>query len=48
MKNSCPEKALTSVACSTQISEHPLAPICTVMSTAASQILFWLNDYTAR
>lgn len=43
MKNSCPEKAVTSVACSTQISEFPHAPTCTGISTEASQMLFWLN-----
>lgn len=48
MKNSCPEKAVTSAACSTQISAFPRAPICTGMSTEASQMLFWLNDNAVR
>lgn len=48
MKNSCPEKAVTSVAWSTQISEHPCAPKCAGTSPGASQVLCWLNDNAVR
>lgn len=48
MKNSCPEKAVTSVACNTQISEFLHAPTCTGVSTEALQMLFWPNDNAVR